>query len=105
MTKKEEKRLIDQIVALIGDDIKESDYLLIYDLVDWLKVSHRAKDDLQKSVKDTESMSWQSLTTIAMASKQIQSLMTKLNITPEKRARAKKSEVKKGFDIHEFLNS
>jgi len=104
MTKREEKKLVGQIVALIGEDIKESDYLLIYDLVDWLNVSERAKDDLQQSVKDSEVMSWQALTTIAMASKQIQSIMTKLNITPEKRGRDSRQRIKKEFDIEKFLN-
>jgi hypothetical protein len=97
--------LIDQIVSLIGNDIKEPDYLLIYDLVDWLKVSARAKDDLQKSVTDNDTMSWQALTTIAMASKQIQSVMTKLNITPEKRSRKNSVLKKGGFDLEKFLNN
>jgi hypothetical protein len=100
MTKREETKLSEYIRALIGDDLKESDNILIEDLMDWIKINRKAKDELQESVKDGESMSWQTLTTIAMASKQIQNIMQRLNISPEKRARKQQQQhVKEGEDV------
>lgn len=106
MTKKEEKKLVEQIVTLIGDDIKDSDYILIHDLLDWKMINEKAKDELQEQVKNGEQMNWQTLTSIAMASKQIQSIIQRLGITPEKRGRKKKGEKeqKKEFDLESFLN-
>jgi hypothetical protein len=105
MTKKEENKIITQIEKLIGDEIKESDYILIYELIDWIKISSKAKDELKDSVKNGENMNWQILTTIAMSSKQIQSIMQRLNITPDKRSRNKQVDKKQSsFDLQRFLH-
>jgi hypothetical protein len=104
MNKKEEKKITDQIVKLIGDNIKDSDYILITDLIDWIKISEQAKIELLDSTRETNKMSWQILTTIAMSSKQIQNLMQRLNITPDKRAKNQKSITKEPFSITDFLN-
>jgi hypothetical protein len=108
MTKKEEKTISDNIVALLGADIKSSDYLLINELIDWIKISNKAKDELQAETKKGDSMNWQTLTSIAMASKQIQSIMNKLGITPQQRNRLKKKKddgnASTGFDLNKFLN-
>lgn len=104
MTKKDEKKLTDHIVTLIGDSIKASDYILINDLVDWVKISEKAKDELQEGVKQGSNMNWQTLTTIAMASKQMQSIMQRLNITPEKRAKQIKQDVdEQDVDLNQLL--
>jgi len=50
-------------------------------------------------------MNWQILTTIAIASKQIQNIMQRLNITPDKRAKGKKTENNQEFDLQKFLNA
>jgi len=105
MNKREEKKLINQIKAVLGDNYKETDDLLITELVDWIKISNQAKGDLQKSVADNGSMSWQALTTISMASKAILATSKSLGISPIERNKNIIFERKQDFDLHAFLNS
>jgi hypothetical protein len=100
MEKKKEKKLIEVINTLIGSDKKESDEMLITDFIDWIKISEKSKEELQRQVQDGDSMNWQTLATIAMALKQIQNIMQRLNITPEKRSRKKNNgDDKPAFDL------
>ena len=46
-----ERKLIKSFKDSLGDTLKESDLVLINELMDWLKISSKAKKDLQKSVK------------------------------------------------------
>lgn len=103
MTKATERKLIKSIKGVLGDNYKESDDLLITELVDWIKISNHAKDDLQESVKHDGTMSWQALTTISMSSKAILATLRSLGIIPSERNKSKIIEKKMEFDIKEFL--
>jgi len=105
MKKAEEKKLIKTIKDVIGNSFKESDQILVQELVDWISIAMKAKDSLKKEVKNNGGMEWQNLSTISMAPKQIQSCLKHLGITPGKRNRLKvveKNETK--FDLQKFLN-
>jgi len=104
MKKTEEKRLIKTVKNVIGNSFKDSDQILIQELVDWISIAAKAKEDLKKEVAKDGEMGWQNLTTISMASKQIQSCLKHLGITPAERNRLKvveKNETK--FDLQKFL--
>ncbi len=102
MTKTKEKKLREQIVGLLK--LKKSydatDHILIDELIDFLKISEYAKKKLE-----SDPDSWQCLTTITMTSKQIQAILTKLNITPQERNRKVKEleEKNEKFDLQKFL--
>ncbi len=104
MKRKEEARLREVINEILVDQIKDSDKILIDDLIDWINIGQNAKADLKDAIKDGEKSNWQILTTIAMASKQIQNIMQKLNITPDKRAKKNDHRPNKGIDLNSFLN-
>jgi hypothetical protein len=50
VTKAQQKKLAKQIEELIGDDIRHSAYILITDLIDWMEISNKSKEELQDSV-------------------------------------------------------
>ncbi|MBS1949858.1 MAG: hypothetical protein OJF59_002511 [Cytophagales bacterium] len=103
MTKHKEKKLHSQLVELLKakNNYHPSDELLIEELIDFKKISDYAKSELGNNPGD-----WQALTTITMVSKQMQSILTKLNITPQERVKKIKEEKKdKMFDLQKFLNN
>ena|SRR5579871_125405 len=105
MKKAEEKKFIKMIKDILGEAYKPSDDVLIQELADWISISEKAKDDLRKEVKTDGEMGWQNLTTISMASKQIQSVLKHLGITPAERNRLKVVVEKADkFDLNKFLN-
>lgn len=105
MKKTEEKKLFKQIKESIGEQYQKTDDVLIQECLDWIKISIKAKEELEKSVGEGDSIRdlWQLLTTIAMSSKQTQSLFTKLGITPQERNKMKVLVQDNDVDLNELL--
>lgn len=106
MKKSEERKLRQTIIDQVGENITDADYILIGDVIDWIKINEYAKNELQAEVKGGDSMNWQTLTKIAMCSKNIVAILQRLNITPEKKSKNRKVDKdKKGHNLQEFLDS
>lgn len=103
MNKNEQTRIKREVAKLLKekDNYKKLDDVLIGELIMWLEIS-----DFNKTTLMSDPTNWQALTTAAMASKQIQSILTKLNITPQERVRKTKGDENKKseFDLNKFLN-
>jgi hypothetical protein len=102
MKKKAESNLRTSIKSMI--EHHAFDDALIDDLIDWIKISNRAKEDLQQSIKDDGAMSWQALTTISMSTKAILSISKSLGISPFQR-KNKEGDKKPVLNLNEFLSS
>jgi hypothetical protein len=104
MTIAKEKKIRKGVIDLLKSKKNHSaavDGLLIDELIDFLKISEFAKGNLE-----TNPDNWQALTTVTMASKQIQSILAKLDLTPQERNRKLKwrEERVEAFDLQKFLN-
>jgi hypothetical protein len=95
-----EKKLKKQVIDLMKSkrQFEKIDEILIHELIDWCIISQKSKASAKRDPKD-----WQALTTVAMASKQIQSILAKLNITPQERSRKSKEEKTEAFDLPKYL--
>ncbi len=107
MKKAEEKKLRKQIVDLLvgKENYNSTNELLINELVDWLKIGTYNNQQMKDSVKNESTIGWNLLTTKSMVSKNVQSILTKLNLTPELTAKKKKEQKKEEqFNLQGFLN-
>jgi hypothetical protein len=107
MNKTKERNLRKQNRETLGDDYRKTDEVLIDELIDWMKINVVAKQELAKALEERGEMPWTVQTTISMCSKNIQSLYTKLGLTPQIRMNGKKKEiaieVEKDVDINSLL--
>jgi hypothetical protein len=103
MNKRERTKFVKQIKEAIGENYRATDDLLIDKLIMWCEISTKAEQDLMKAVDERGEMPWSFQTTIAMASKQIQSLYTKLGITPQERAKIRVVEKERDVDLSKLL--
>lgn len=104
MTKGREKKLRTQIEKYLKEKglYSPTDDVLIQETIDWIKIS-----DFHKARLADEPDSWAVLTTITTCSKQLQSLYTKLHLTPAERAKFKIETARKDdqkFDVMNFIN-
>ena len=100
MNKTKEKKLRKQIVDLLKAKklYEESDQILIDELIDFMKISEYWKNKLMN-----EPDSWQAITTLTCCSKQIQSLMVKLSITPSDRSKIVQQSTSP-VDVHKLIS-
>jgi hypothetical protein len=74
--------------------------ILIEELIMWMEIQ-----DFSKIALETDPTSWQALTQCSMASKQIQTILTKLNLTPQERMKKIKNDEKVAtLDLNKFLS-
>lgn len=69
---------------------------LINQLVDWIEIDEYAKGELMN-----DPSSWTTISTISVASKNIQNIMTKLGLTPQ--TQKVKLEVEKPVDLESVI--
>lgn len=106
MTKSQEKKLRTKIVEAIGDEYGPTDDVLIDKILMWTKIEERCKQELEDDCKPDGSSiagSWQLLTTLAMCSKHIQSLYTKLGINHVKKAKVQIQTKDDDVDLNSIL--
>jgi hypothetical protein len=93
---KKKKELKDYLV--VEKLYVKTDDILIAQLVDWLEIDEHAKTELNKDPNN-----WIIISTISVASKNIQQLMTKLSLTPQIRSAKIKVEVQKPVDLEDVI--
>src|SRR5579859_4305062 len=74
----------------------KSDDILIGQLIDWMAIDAHAKSELTNDPNN-----WVTVSTISVASKNIQQLMTKLSLTPQIRNSKIKIEVEKPIALED----
>lgn len=88
MNKNEETKIKKWLKNSI-DEFKDSDQIIIDNIIDYLKMNEAAKHQLAISVEENEKLDWVSVTTIATCTKNINLLMMSLGITPKERKKLK----------------
>ncbi len=107
MKKPEEKKLRAKIRLLIGENYDDSDEVLINDLCDWIKLQAYTKKQIEADVKAGDKLGWTELGTLAMATKNILSILKALGVSVYERTKKMKGKKEEpatnGFDLQKFL--
>lgn len=87
MTKAEEKKLIKSLKDTIPE-FKESDLIIVKQIIDYLKIDEVAKNQLFEETENG-AMQWTTVSTIAIVTKNITALIQSLGVSPKDRIKLK----------------